>query len=182
MDRGELQIRDSSATRGHGYLVTLRELNNNWEASIGFEDYARNLADYASKKLSSSDSDALCLGKAKGIKIIQYRSITENLLEPNSTREERWGLLIQFPKLSKYATEDFVDFLLSFLFLTFPYTGVAEEEGLEKQSIESRFERNLKNRSICISFHGYSCKACNEKLREKYGDVARNFIHIHHLN
>lgn len=36
-------------------------------------------------------------------------------------------------------------------------------------------------RQKCIEIHGYKCKVCETNLEEVYGEVAKEFIHVHHL-
>jgi 5-methylcytosine-specific restriction enzyme A len=44
------------------------------------------------------------------------------------------------------------------------------------------FERNPEARRRCIEAHGTSCVVCNFSFGNMYGDFARDFIHVHHLN
>lgn len=46
----------------------------------------------------------------------------------------------------------------------------------------SRFERNPKLRKACIGKHGSKCIVCKLDFAERYGDVGKGFIHIHHLS
>jgi 5-methylcytosine-specific restriction protein A len=46
----------------------------------------------------------------------------------------------------------------------------------------TKYERSHLNRSLCLAYHGYDCKVCGINLKDKYGDIARDFIHVHHLN
>lgn len=53
-------------------------------------------------------------------------------------------------------------------------------EGSQKSVIVNRYERDNKARHICLSIHGYECKACNINLESIYGPIAKQFIHVHH--
>lgn len=55
-------------------------------------------------------------------------------------------------------------------------------EGNAVFSYRVGYERNPEARFACVKHHGYTCKACNTNLEEKYGEIARNFIHVHHLD
>jgi predicted HNH restriction endonuclease len=43
------------------------------------------------------------------------------------------------------------------------------------------YERNPAARLACVKHYGYSCTACGVTLADVYGDIGRNFIHVHHL-
>lgn len=44
------------------------------------------------------------------------------------------------------------------------------------------YERNPEARLVCLAHHGYTCFACNTNMQDVYGEIAREFIHVHHLN
>ena len=54
-------------------------------------------------------------------------------------------------------------------------------EGLKKQIIVNAYERNIEARQQCLDHYWYSCAACNMNFEDKYGNMGRNFIHVHHL-
>lgn len=54
-------------------------------------------------------------------------------------------------------------------------------EGSSKQITVNRYERSPLNRKLCLSIHGYRCKICGFDFVEQYGDLGREFIHVHHI-
>lgn len=54
-------------------------------------------------------------------------------------------------------------------------------EGIKEQVIVNRYERNSKARQICINYYGYNCKVCDLNFEKKYGDIGKEFIHVHHI-
>lgn len=54
-------------------------------------------------------------------------------------------------------------------------------EGAKKIITVNKYERSKKAREKCLEYHGYNCKVCNELLEDKYGYIAINYIHVHHL-
>lgn len=54
-------------------------------------------------------------------------------------------------------------------------------EGAKKIITVNKYERSNKARKECLDAHGYSCKVCDVLLSDKYGDLAFEFIHVHHL-
>lgn len=54
-------------------------------------------------------------------------------------------------------------------------------EGMKKQYYVARYERSAKNRKLAIQAHGYKCMACGFDFEEKYGELGKNFIEVHHV-
>lgn len=54
-------------------------------------------------------------------------------------------------------------------------------EGTPNQVIQTRYERNPHARKACIEYYGYSCAVCNFNFQHVYGDLGKDFIHVHHL-
>ncbi|GMQ64598.1 HNH endonuclease [Vallitalea maricola] len=70
-----------------------------------------------------------------------------------------------------------------------PYGSLTDEEelhyklieGARKQIIVNAYERNKVARDKCIEYYGLSCSACGIVLENVYGEIARDFIHVHHI-
>ncbi|WP_084282210.1 HNH endonuclease [Deefgea rivuli] len=54
-------------------------------------------------------------------------------------------------------------------------------EGATTQITVNNYERNSIARSKCIEKHGYDCSVCNFNFEQKYGELGKGFIHVHHL-
>jgi 5-methylcytosine-specific restriction protein A len=54
-------------------------------------------------------------------------------------------------------------------------------EGVKMQITVNAYERNPQARLACLRYHGYSCKACGINFGEVYGDIGKDFIHVHHI-
>ena len=54
-------------------------------------------------------------------------------------------------------------------------------EGRLKRIEVNAYERSRVNRAICISTCGTSCIACGFDFLERYGEIGRDFIHVHHV-
>lgn len=55
-------------------------------------------------------------------------------------------------------------------------------EGATRTVQVNAFERSPEARRRCIEVHGTSCVVCDFSFGRAYGDFARDFIHVHHLN
>lgn len=55
-------------------------------------------------------------------------------------------------------------------------------EGTPYQVIQNVYERNRQLRVICLGYYGYSCVVCDFNFEDTYGELGKEFIHVHHLN
>jgi 5-methylcytosine-specific restriction protein A len=54
-------------------------------------------------------------------------------------------------------------------------------EGIKKQVSVNKYERSSIARAKCIEAHGHSCKICQFNFEEQYGNLGKEFIHVHHI-
>ncbi len=54
-------------------------------------------------------------------------------------------------------------------------------EGSPKQIELTIYERNPIFRENCISHYGFNCIICNFNFEDFYGEIGKNFIHVHHI-
>lgn len=54
-------------------------------------------------------------------------------------------------------------------------------EGAKKQITVNAYERNPLARQKCLDHYGYNCSVCGFNFSERYGEIGKNFIHVHHL-
>ena len=55
-------------------------------------------------------------------------------------------------------------------------------EGHVETVYVNRYERDPRNRREAIKRHGTRCFGCKLEMRERYGEIANGFVHIHHIN
>lgn len=58
---------------------------------------------------------------------------------------------------------------------------VAEKEGDRYSVVANRYERSAVNRYLCLKKFGCKCKICGFDFQEKYGDVGKGYVHVHHV-
>lgn len=56
-----------------------------------------------------------------------------------------------------------------------------ETEGKRKLRIHVTYERSTRNREEALRIHGTICKACGFDFNAIYGDFARHYIEVHHV-
>jgi len=54
-------------------------------------------------------------------------------------------------------------------------------EGALESVLVNRFERSRNARDQCLRHYGYACSVCGSTLKDIYGIVADEFIHVHHI-
>ena len=59
--------------------------------------------------------------------------------------------------------------------------GVRFVEGAQKMVMVNAYERDPGARAACLETHGYACAVCDVRLEDRYGEIARRFIHVHHV-
>ena len=66
---------------------------------------------------------------------------------------------------------------------TLPEELVDEElvEGAGKTVSVNAYERNAAARAMCLAHHGYSCTVCSFDFESAYGELGKNYIHVHHI-
>ena len=56
-----------------------------------------------------------------------------------------------------------------------------QPEGAVRKVAVNQYERSPKNRARAIKAHGVRCFGCRLELAETYGEIAKGYIHIHHV-
>ena len=54
-------------------------------------------------------------------------------------------------------------------------------EGALVRVMANKYERNQKARRECVAKKGYLCQVCGRNFETTYGEIGKNFIHVHHL-
>lgn len=54
-------------------------------------------------------------------------------------------------------------------------------EGAAMQVTQTQYERNPFARNQCLKHFGYKCSVCKFDFSDYYGEIGKNFIHVHHL-
>lgn len=55
------------------------------------------------------------------------------------------------------------------------------EEGALKRITVNAYERNPQARAECLRHYGHKCSVCRFDFYEEYGEIGKDFIHVHHL-
>ena len=54
-------------------------------------------------------------------------------------------------------------------------------EGLRKQVSVNKYERSSVARKKCVEVHGFACKICKFDFEKVYGELGKEYIHVHHI-
>lgn len=55
-------------------------------------------------------------------------------------------------------------------------------EGIQKIIATTVYERNPKAREECLNHWNYNCVVCGCNFENIYGELGKNYIHVHHIN
>lgn len=55
------------------------------------------------------------------------------------------------------------------------------KEGASKSVTVNQYERSGVARSKCLAHHGYNCVVCSFDFEKMYGEIGKNYIHVHHI-
>lgn len=56
-----------------------------------------------------------------------------------------------------------------------------KEEGEVTLETCRKYERSRFNRDLCLSYHGYTCAACGQLMKDIYGEPGFKVVHVHHV-
>lgn len=56
-----------------------------------------------------------------------------------------------------------------------------QTEGRKTVYYTTKYERSAKNREAAIQIHGTKCMICGFDFEEKYGELGKNYIEVHHI-
>lgn len=80
---------------------------------------------------------------------------------------------------------DYIDSVLGdyYIDITFPESSMPHGayEGAKMQILVNKYERSAIARQKCIEYHGCKCMVCGFDFEKVYGEIGRDFIHVHHI-
>lgn len=62
-----------------------------------------------------------------------------------------------------------------------PQSGQTFPEGAVTQVTVNKYERDPAARKKCLVTYGHRCSVCDLDFADTYGDIGKDFIHVHHL-
>jgi 5-methylcytosine-specific restriction protein A len=95
--------------------------------------------------------------------------------DPRSVRECKDELLLDFLLHPHQVNND------SIYDVDYPVNDDKLYEGALLTLKANKYERNQKARLECVKKKGYRCLVCGCDFETVYGDIGKNFIHVHHL-
>ena len=117
--------------------------------------------------------------------------LTIDILKMGKLSEQNWtpqasGISIR-PELIDEFEAIWFDFLTTQKIRRNPFISAGGDtkktytEGAPNQVTLTKYERNPFARKRCIEHHGLSCVVCGFNFEKNYGEIGKEFIHVHHL-
>jgi len=138
------------------------------------KNYAKSTKDerlkMISKFIEESEEDIYQINDPKKIEEILElkKEFIHNLSDNHMKRGLEWYLEFLKSKSSDFKLADEISDTCLF-------------EGAKKQIVVNAYERNAKARKKCIEKYGYNCFICGFNFQKNYGEIGKEFIHVHHL-
>lgn len=177
--------------------MEVAETTSNYLINFSLESMAADLARLIRKNVMGNHAQLEIIGK------LGSTSTSSQLFRVNEEPFLTIGDALEVPNWFSVSMEDViskpltgealrkrVEELLTTILLLIPSedTETVEEdlptfdvEGAVRSGVFNSFERSARNRRICITIFGYECKICGVDLENRYGAIAANFIHVHHI-
>ena len=196
-DEFDFSIRLVAFPSPKGFTVRVADDYMSWSAHVVLDDFSRKLANLLGERaqLKKEEFDAAVSVVERSTQSCEIIISGSPLGEAQST--EAWTDFEIKLSLS-FSLETQLERLVETLIyaISLPLTLLQEDpiddvtlgevnsprlEGDKSSVLQNKYERSRFNRAMCLRHHGFSCKACGEKLVTKYGSVAQELIHVHHI-
>lgn len=105
----------------------------------------------------------------------------EKLIENGLKAAPQGAMKIQNQSLLIYIEKHFTDNYQIDFFPDILKEDESHYEGAKKSIMVNRYERSSMAREKAVKHHGFNCKVCNINFENVYGEIGKEFIHIHHL-
>lgn len=189
--RLSITFRDNKIPRGESYYLIIEASTARFSVEIGFETLAKSLLELSILNMKSNINQINSyLNKVdlRDVSIIINESKIKNFSEIQDYISD---LKIEaFSKPVDISNQDvckeellkFIMKIFPLVMLVFPYKEnyYGDIEGNSIQVKLNRYERSKKNRAICIAYYEAKCYICGLMMENKYGPVAKGYIHVHH--
>lgn len=96
-------------------------------------------------------------------------------IHPLKEHDSREGLMRE---CFAWIREAFVP-LFDLLDITIEFDGYAE--GAVQSTLSNSYERDPRNRKLCLMANGHRCRICGFDFEEVYGELGEGLIHVHHI-
>lgn len=117
--------------------------------------------------------------------------LTLDILKTGNLEKQQWtpqssGISVKSELVEELEAVWF-DFLTTQNISVNPYASTDTDEkktyteGTPNQITQTRYERNPYAREVCIKHYGYACFVCKFDFEKRFGELGKNFIHVHHL-
>lgn len=196
-DEFDFAVRLAAFPPPKGFSVRIADDYLSWSAHVVLDDLSRQLANFLGQRAGPKEDEL----KAAITSVKSSTQSCEILVSGSPLRDEIFtGVWTDFEvKLSlSFTPENQLERLVEALIyaISLPLTLLQEDpldqaplgdpnsprlEGDRSSVLQNKYERSRFNRAVCLRHHGFSCKACGEKLVHKYGAIAQELIHVHHI-
>lgn len=158
------------------YRMEIKSVGLSVDEAFGQEPYWEDKDTYYSR-----------LGHYKYARFRLLEEYTDDVMSLHHLHEH--GLQGNIQSVQECTNKEVLEFLLN------PYETVNDDvydvdypedddklyEGALVKVMANKYERNQKARKECVKKKGYRCAVCDFDFKATYGEIGKDFIHVHHL-
>lgn len=152
------------------FKTIVQKINMKFDSIRDDKEYWTDLNSYEKSK-----SGRFC--RIKLLEENEGESLSLRYLLENGLKKAPQGAVKLNSQLKKYIETNFVENFE----IEYPDDMEVFTEGNTTQVLVNKYERNQQARKKCIDYYGYKCKVCGFDFEKKYGEIGKNYIHVHHV-
>lgn len=184
-------LRDRNLPLGDGYRIEISAGETRGEIRLEFDSFSKFLLD-KSKLLLAKNIENINKTRLSGqFKVLSDHKAFDIAKDTIELEKATDICMIYESSMFDLRKEEEFSKLLSELSIAIktivlnvlPYENevFGEVEGRQVEISSTKYERSRKNRLLCLMHYGYSCQICGFDFYKIYGEIAENFIHVHHI-
>jgi hypothetical protein len=185
-------LRDKNIARGDGYTLNFKIGDASGELCLSFDSFSKSLVE-SSKNLLLDHLSILGDLKVEGhffLEIDGKKNKIDNGLPPELMSATSFKIIFESAMYDLRKEKELailekslgeVGLLIVLILLPYELEAFGEVEGQKTEVLITKHERSRKNRMLCLAHFGYKCQVCKFDFGESYGETARDFIHVHHI-
>ena len=191
--RLNIEFKDLNLPIGEGYSLKIQIGETRGVISLEFESFSKFLLEKSKDLLISNietlrkfnvDGDIYIKGKDEAKSKIDSFDVSE--ISKNGSFEVLFESSMRDLRKNNELNDLFLDLakiaqLLIFTLLPYEVEAYGEVEGKKFEVITTKYERSRKNRALCLAYFGSSCQICAFNFEATYGEQAKDYIHVHHI-
>ena len=157
------------------YKIEIEEVNLSFSKITNDKEFWKDISEYEKAKVGN-----YC--RFRLISQVDSAHLALNNLLENGLNAPPQGPMKPNDQLISYIENHFNDYYSEDFFNDLP-SDLSKDifEGIQTTVTVNKYERSSIARKKCIEYHGIACKICGINFEKFYGEIGKDFIHVHHI-